>query len=317
MTTKQEIIDYLSGPRNYAHGVDLYRKYGSNRMLLKRFQFDETETTRAILFDELRKIAGLSDLEFARLPRRAARPAKTLNVPVTPAKVIRAEVKDPDDALISLADSFGVSVDELVSPYFQDKVLAMDETADRIDELTEELENVRSKYAATPAPVKKMIRFREKYKFLNDPECPDILKILVADLFTAYAQYKEAFSDLQATPDNADAAEALATCERLVENYLINREIWDELDHYRRTGTILGKAAKFKEIEAAEDLAALSDVDLMKKIQSAKVNVSKNKRRLAELQSSGASDEKVAALFDTWVDRLDTLEKERDRRKKK
>ena len=316
MATKQEIIEYLSGPRDYAPGIDLYRKYGSNRMLLKRFQFDETETTRAILFDELRKIAGLSDLEFARLPRRAAKAPKSTIIPATPAKV-NPPSQDHDDALISLADSFGVSVDELVSLDFQDKVLAMDENAERIDELTEELENARSKYEATPEPVKKMIRFREKYKFLNNPDCPDILKILVADMFTAYSQYKAAFTDLQSMPDNAEGAEAFASCEKLVENYLLNREIWDELDHYRRTGTILGKAAKFREIEAAADLAALSDVDLMKKIQSAKVNVSKNKRRLADLKSSGTSDEKVTALFDTWVDRLDTLEKDRDRRKKK
>lgn len=316
MVKNQEIITYLSGPRDYASGIDLYKKFGMNRMLLKRFQFDETETTREILFDELRKIAGLSEIEFARLPRRAAPSQKASHVP---AHSVEADRRDPapDEVLISLADNFGVTVDELMSDDFQDKVLVMDENSERIDELTEELEQLRSEYATTPEPVKKMIRFREKYKFLNDPDCSDILKILVSDMFTAYGQYKEAFTNLQAMPDNTGAADAYADCEKLVENYLSNREIWDELDHYRRTGEILGKAAKFKEIEAAENLAALSDVDLMKKIQSAKVNVSKNKRRLAELQSAGADNEKAAALFDTWVKRLDDLEMERDRRKKK
>ena len=308
---KQEITDYLSGPRNYAAGVELYKQYGANRMLLRRFQFDETETTREILFDELRKIAGLSELEYSRLPRRAAKTAPTPSIPANTSKGTPAP--DTDEALISLADSFGVTVDELVSPDFQDRVLAMDENAERVEELTDELEAVRTKYAATPEPVRKMIRFREKYKFLNDPECPDILKVLVADMFTAYGQYKRAFAKIQELPDNAEAAQALEDCGTLVENYLRNREIWDELEYYRENGTILGKASKFKEIAAAENLAELSDVELMKKIQSAKVNISKNKTRMAK----GTGDEKTATLYDSWVRRLDELEQERERRKKK
>lgn len=308
---KQEITDFLSGPRIYAAGVDLYKRYGTNRMLLRRFQYDETETTREILFDELRKIAGLSELEYARLPRRAAKTAPAHSIPAHKQK--NDTNQDSDEALISLADSFNITVDELVSPDFQDRVLAMDENAERIEELTDELETARTKYAATPEPVRKMIRFREKYKFLNDPTCPDILKVLVADMFTAYGQYKQAFADLQNLPDNAEAAAALENCGTLVENYLRNREIWDKLEYYRKNGTILGKAAKFKEIEAAEDLAELSDVELMKKIQSAKVNISKNKKRVAE----GNADEKAAALYDSWVQRLDELEIERERRKKK
>lgn len=30
---KQEIITYLAGPRNFTQGVELYEKYGINRML--------------------------------------------------------------------------------------------------------------------------------------------------------------------------------------------------------------------------------------------------------------------------------------------
>ena len=34
---KQEIITYLAGPRNFIQGVELYEKYGINRMLKKSF----------------------------------------------------------------------------------------------------------------------------------------------------------------------------------------------------------------------------------------------------------------------------------------
>lgn len=95
--------------------------------------------------------------------------------------------------------------------------------------------------------MRRMIRFREKYPFLNAPDCPDELKILVADMFTAYGNYKTAFARLQVL-DDAETAEAAAECETIVTEYLKNREIWDELEYYREHGVILGKAAKFREM---------------------------------------------------------------------
>lgn len=41
---------------------------------------------------------------------------------------------------MELAASFDVTVDELVSPEFQERVLAMDENEATIDDLTEQLE---------------------------------------------------------------------------------------------------------------------------------------------------------------------------------
>ena len=211
MTTaeKKEIVAYLSGPRNYDEGVKLYERHGHNRrtfltaayrMYKRRFALENTEFSRALLAEELRKLAGLSDDEFNRLPRLAK---STTSTPQINGKTAKAVVfddpkhTDSDAILMDLADSFGVTVHELVSPEFQDRVLAMDENADRIDELTDELEQAREKYAEAPEPVRKMIRFREKYTFLNKPDCPDILKILVNDLFAAYDTYKTAFAHLQ------------------------------------------------------------------------------------------------------------------------
>ena len=224
--------------------------------------------------------------------------------------------KNDDTELMELADSFGVTVDELVSPDFQERVLAMDENADRIDELTDELEAARSKYAEAPEPVRKMIRFREKYPFLNSPDCPDVLKILVADMFTAYGNYKAAHARLQVLGD-ADAATAAADCETVVTEYLKNREIWDELEYYRENGVILGKAAKFREMEAAEDLTKISDVDLMGQLRSAGVQESKAKKAVEEAKAKKQPNEKAEAAFVKWSNRKKVLKAEIDRRKKK
>lgn len=315
MTTEQkkEITAYLCGPRDYAEGVALYQRYGVNLRLKRQFAVEDTTVIREILFDELRKLAGLSEIEFNSLPRRAKSSVpQGLNRSV----IIYNPAGKTESALMELADSFGVTVDELVSPDFQERVLAMDENADRIDELTDELEAARSKYAEAPEPVRKMIRFREKYPFLNSTECPDVLKILVADMFTAYGNYKAAHARLQVLGD-ADSATAAADCETVVTEYLKNREIWDELEYYRENGVILGKAAKFREMEAAEDLTKISDVDLMGQLRSAGVQESKAKKAVEEAKAKKQPNEKAEAAFVKWSNRKKVLKAEIDRRKKK
>jgi len=124
---KQEIITYLAGPRNFIQGVELYEKYGINRMLKKSFRRQgETETMKAILLEELRKLAGLSEREFKTIRRNSKQPAAVKMEPARqePPKM---PVKYSDDLLLELAESFGVSVEELVSSDFRDKVLSMDE----------------------------------------------------------------------------------------------------------------------------------------------------------------------------------------------
>ena len=324
MTTaeKKEIVAYLSGQRNYDEGVKLYERHGHNRMYKRRFALENTEFSRALLAEELRKLAGLSDDEFNRLPRLAK---STTSTPQINGKTAKAVVfddpkhTDSDAILMDLADSFGVTVDELVSPEFQDRVLAMDENADRIDELTDELEQAREKYAEAPEPVRKMIRFREKYTFLNKPDCPDILKILVNDLFAAYDTYKTAFAHLQLIPDET-IAEAAVEAERVVTAYLANREIWDELEHYRTTGEILGKAAKFRElekVEPVEDLAGLSDLDLVKKLNSARANQSKQRKAIKTAEESGNDPTAATAALESWTETRTRIEDEIERRKKK
>lgn len=317
MTTEQkkEITTYLCGPRDYAEGVALYQRYGVNLRLKRQFAVEDTAVIREILFDELRKLAGLSEIEFNHLPRQAVKKTAQLNG-VQAKCVILDDEKNDESALMELADSFGVTVDELVSPDFQERVLAMDENADRIDELTDELEAARSKYAEAPEPVRKMIRFREKYPFLNSTDCPDVLKILVADMFTAYGNYKAAHARLQVLGD-ADSATAAADCETVVTEYLKNREIWDELEYYRENGVILGKAAKFREMEAAEDLTKISDVDLMGQLRSAGVQESKAKKAVEEAKAKKQPNEKAEAAFVKWSNRKKILKAEIDRRKKK
>lgn len=264
MDVKKEIINYLSGPRDYNEGAALYARFGLNLRLKRQFALDQTETTREILIHELKTLAGLTDEEFARLPRRA--------------KMARHEAPAPAEP-----------------------------------------KKQHSKYQEAPESIRKAAQFREKYKFLQNPDCPDDLKILVADMFTALAKYKEAHAALQEAGDSAEASEVAAQCEAIVENFINNREIWEELDYYKEHGQILGRHPIFhkNEADAAEDLSAMSDVDLMGRLRSAQVQESKQKAKVAASKGKKKKNERAEAALAYWSARKEELKAELERRKKK
>lgn len=308
----QEIIDYLKGPRPWATGVALYLKHGKNLMLRKTFvRRPETADLKATLVEELRKLAGLGTAEFAALKREAAAPAPSTDTQ-------EAKPKADDDELMELAHSLGVTVDELFTDEFRDRVLSSEENEDRIAELEEQLEEAEEKYEAIPQPVAKMIRFRERFTFLNEPDCPDVLKVLVADMFTALGKYKEAHAALVSLPDNADLRKAAELAEKTVENYLANRDIWEELEYYRENRELLGKCEKVKALKEAEELEAASDLELSRLMNSAAANTSKQKARLAAATAEGNQEKIEAATtaLATWEAKKNALKAELEKRKK-
>lgn len=71
---KEEIINWLRGPRPYAEGAALYAKYGTNVRMKVVFRQCEDSTLRGMLAEELRRLSGLSGAELRSLPRMAHAP---------------------------------------------------------------------------------------------------------------------------------------------------------------------------------------------------------------------------------------------------
>lgn len=319
---KELIIAYLQTHRNFYEGVALYEQFGANRMLKAQFRkIGETEAIKKTLFEELRKLAGLTEQEFKSLKRVAFVAAPIITSTVVP------KIYD-DDKLLALANKFGVTVDELVSDEFREKVLSSDENAEkaedleldleelqeRKDQLLAELNDAKTKYCHVPDAIKKTIRFREEFPFLNAPDCPDELKVLVADMFSAYDQFREAHESLVNMPDNASIAEAFKEAQTAVESYLDNREMWDELEYYKENGEVLGKAECLKALVEQKEISSLSDLDLSKQISNARSNISKAK---ASLQAAENDEDKAKAEtnLSKWESRKSLLETELETRK--
>lgn len=170
-------------------------------------------------------------------------------------------------------------------------------------------------YPEADDSIKEIIRFRERFPFLKEENCPDQLKIMVADMFTAYDAYKEAHQVLLDNPD-ANADSAYAECKKAVENFKLNRDIWDILEYYKEHGS-LPEGVEDKEQTPEEEIANLSDLDLSSKLKSAVANESKHKKAVRDAEQKGEKSEKSEIQLQYWSNRKKALKEEIEKRKKK
>lgn len=195
--------------------------------------------------------------------------------------------------------------------------------SDNIQIETKAASNSRSPLPHNPTPIppeeEKKIRFREKYPFLASADCPEVLKILVADMFTAYGKVRESHDLLLRTPDGEHGQETAKACETCVEEYLENRMIFDELTHYKEKGTLLGVHPKVKAAigggDPDTDYATMDTAELVRKLNSALANVSKAKKKLAKSDTEEKKTEAEDRL-EKWQDRLEAIRAAIELRKK-
>lgn len=124
-----------------------------------------------------------------------------------------------------------------------------------------------------PEYVRKSIKLRDEFPFLRDKDCPDALKILVADMISAFEAYHQAHEQLFGAMKPDDFAKAT---EDVVENYLENRAIWDELNHYKEHKTLLGVHPIFDALNRFEEIRKMNGTELVKLIKSLENNISRN-----------------------------------------
>ncbi len=133
--------------------------------------------------------------------------------------------------------------------------------------------------ATLPEEIVKTIKLRQEFPFLNDANCPDELKILVADRIKAYHTYVNAHQELfDATNDE----ELQAVAETVVENYLENQQIWNELNHYKETGEILGENNIFDWVKREAEIRAMQTGELAKLREGLKNNISRTKKLIKD-----------------------------------
>lgn len=154
-------------------------------------------------------------------------------------------------------------------------------------------DEVKSLLDKAPEEFAKSVKLRQEFPFLKEKTCPDELKILVADMLTAHDAYVEAHPKL-ALAENAEEVSALA--ETVVENYLENRSIWEELNHYKEKGEILGEHPTLKELAFRKEIKGKSNPELIKLKDSLYNKITRTKKQITDDNKPHLVEERSARV---------------------
>lgn len=112
--------------------------------------------------------------------------------------------------------------------------------------------------------------FREEFPFLNEASCPVELEALASRKFGRYHAYVELHKKLR---DCTSLEECARASKELIDSYLENRMIWEELNYYHKNKRVLGKHPIFREFASRKELLTLSVKELIFRQQKTENNI--------------------------------------------
>lgn len=166
-------------------------------------------------------------------------------------------------------------------------VLLKKNELDRIDELELAKGKVSLDYSEAPNDVKDGLKLRAEFSFLSEQDCPDKLKILVSDKFTALENFQAAHSEIQKMVSAGYTDGLLELGKAAVENWELNQLIYDELNHYQDHGEVLGVHKIFEDEKLQRRVAAIKNVDLIQSRANLRSRISQEKSKFKKATVQG------------------------------
>jgi len=278
---KNTIVEFFKHDRTYKEAVKLIHKY-SNKVSLKRQVNvqEETPHMRGIVFEELRELGQISHSDYQSLMAN-----KVVPKPV-PAKPADLEMS-PEDDLIKNFGELSKTDPELIE--LMKRILELEEAKETESEEYKELKErgdsrlkelmIQAQVKTIPTAYLGAVKLRQEFPFLKETDCPNELKILVADKMTAFENYKKAHEDLFSAESEEEFAKASGDT---VENFINNREIFDELNYYKENGKILGKHPIFQQNDRMAEIRNYPIPDLVKLKTQLENNLVRNKKKVKD-----------------------------------
>ena len=96
------------------------------------------------------------------------------------------------------------------------------------------------------------------------------LEALASRKFAKYHAYVRLYKQLRGC---ADLGECAKVAGELVDSYIDNRLIWQELNWYQEHGSILGKHPAFAEFRRRKELVRMSFKQLMRRLRQVEMNI--------------------------------------------
>lgn len=334
-TTKDEVLEFCKNPpsspeEKFNQAFGLYRNSEGSMFAQVRYLnaagFSNPNLDN--LMYDLKKIHGISDADI-----RSAKMKDVPKPPVCPYVIPtfskglqgskeRAEFCEKNG--ITVADKKHATYDAAIAKWVEEKtaewqadqeatktedvVIVNKEDIDVVDaqELPVTKEEVFQK---APDQVKEYVSLHDEFPFLDSEDCPDELKILVADKRMHYRKYVNANSKLLVVA-NESGAEVPMTDEQIydlavqaVENYQANQAIYAELDHYKKEGSILGKHPIFATRKLVDAVSKMTMADAAKR----KTNLESYIRRDSKSLENDMDEDKMKDLqkkIEGWKEEL-------------
>lgn len=276
---KEIVLTWLKTDRDYNTGVALYQKYGTNlafKTMINRYSESKQ------MFDQLcYELAKEADINERMLNQILSKPVAKPEPPKAEEKTKQTANDLPVEELARLIDI--VDVREL--DYFKAVELLghleIKSASRKKEDVLKAVEQYKLKKLdqAVPDKIRHTMKLREEFPFLKEKDCPGELKELVADMLTAYDNYTQAHAKLF---ENISQKEVEELSKDVVENYLENRQIWAELNHYKEHGEVLGEHPLFDWIKRRDEIRAMKEGDLVKLRDSLRNNLPRTKKLIKD-----------------------------------
>ncbi len=170
------------------------------------------------------------------------------------------------------------------------------------ERLNIETENLKKEEAH-----KTTMRLREEFPFLGDKDCPEEFAILVNKMITAYDDYRRDREKLFDVNNN-DHEQCYQAAKLVLDAYILNRNIWQELNYYKVHGKILGNLPEFKLRRLRDEYNALSTARLVQiATNNIRRNMSYNKKKLSDNKTK--NKEEIRERMAEEEDKLNIINK--------
>lgn len=257
---KQKILEWFKSDRQFESGKQLYMRFGSNmsfKTMLNRA--GNTPDNFKFMCYDLAKLAGISEGQYKMMLK-----APLENVEPLPEETIVVDINTiPIEKLAEQIELIDISELKWKTVQALVKQLKLKPAGKKKPHYLKALEVAKTTkfVSVVPDNVKRSIKLREEFPFLGKKDCPEVLKILVNDMLTAYDDYIKGHQKLV---EGASQNDIEALSESVTENYLENRQIWDELNHYKEEGELLGNHYIFVWLDRRAEIVAMQNPELVK-----------------------------------------------------
>ena len=279
---KNKVIEFFQNLPKEKHvqfneAFQLYRETPNKNAAVERSYNAGGYTERSLenLMYDLQKLHGITDVE--KLEVRSLK----LEVALRQAQDDGQELEEENEELLS----------------------ENEDLKDKNEELKEEVETLKL------APKLDAQAIRVEFPFLNEKDCPDEFKILVADKITAWNRYLECQEEIvrieSGIVQETDLRKA-DLAKNAIDAFDENQKIYDELNCYQTTGKVLGVHPIFKKLQLTREVETMTNDELIKYKSSSAKYFSVNKTALEKAKKAKDQD-KVQEIEARVAERHDKL----------